>query len=378
MRPFISHLLLGIIRKGRSWEAVKRRRIIQKAMKKENKKRKLKNQKKAEEEALNRTKFEAVHFKRKYEALKKASCLYSNSTTVPSLKHGGTMTSKLCSNHQLFLTSKLPGCNMLSASVMQFPDQEIILGEGVFGKVTKAVFKTLNIPVAVKSGKGGYFSAISEAKVLQCLAGHQGFPYSFGVYNNMLVMECLASEKGGIYHVNTLSYHLNTFCKRSGSDFESNPKLFKHILSEKEWLKICYLITDAVRYMHSKFILHNDIKGDNIILSVSSSESHYVPKLCDFGKATHKLQPRTYNLTEKEIAKYNSKHRHLAYELRNVKGSRQSPMTDLYSLGYTFKSVAYFQHIASLKLIAHKMKDHDPTNRPSLNVVLCDIKKLIQ
>ena len=84
---------------------------------------------------------------------------------------------------------------MLSASVMQFPDQEIILGEGVFGKVTKAVFKTLNIPVAVKSGKGGYFSAISEAKVLQCLAGHQGFPYLFGVYNNMLVMECLASEK---------------------------------------------------------------------------------------------------------------------------------------------------------------------------------------
>ena len=88
--------------------------------------------------------------------------------------------------------------------------------------------------------------------------------------------------------------------------------------------------------------------------------------------------PRAYNLTEKEIAKYNPKHRHLAYEMRNIKGSRQSPMTDICSLGYTLKSVAHFQHIASLKLTAHKMKDDDPTHRLSLNAVLCDINKLIQ
>ena len=97
-------------------------------------------------------------------------------------------------------------------------------------------------------------------------------------------MGCFTLEKGGRYHVNTLSYQLNTFCKRNCGDFKSN-QLFEHILSEKEWQKICHLITDIVRYIHSKFILYNNIKGDYITLSVSPSESHYVPKLCDFGMA---------------------------------------------------------------------------------------------
>ena len=333
-------------------------------------------------EALSKAKFEAAHFKQKYELLRTQTLsARMNSSTVPSLRNYRTLSHTMSMNNQLYVKTKMPQCNQLSNSVMNFPAKVIVLGEGVFGKVSVAEFKTLDISVAVKSGKSCYFSAAFEARVLQCLNGHQCFPYVFGIYKNNLVMECLAVMSKDGYYVHTVSKQLESFYKRLRNkavktNEETNEETNELTLSEKNWFSICYKVTDAIRYMHSRSILHNDIKGDNVIIS-TCKQSVFIPKVCDFGKATHLQNPKVYSLTEKEMITYNTRHRHLAHELRNVKGSCQSPLTDTYSLGYMFKTIAHFRQIALLKPIAHGMKDHNSKKRTLLSGVLEELKKLV-
>ena len=103
---------------------------------------------------------------------------------------------KLCSrSHPMlndefdFLASKMPECNQLSNNVITFPGEDQVLGVGTYGKVKKAFFTKLDVPVAVKIGRIGQFSAIFEAKIMSRLSGHKCFPHVFGVLDNMLVME---------------------------------------------------------------------------------------------------------------------------------------------------------------------------------------------
>ena len=59
-------------------------------------------------------------------------------------------------------------------------------------------------------------------------------------------------------------------------------------------------------------------------------------KTSRFGKATLFAFPKVYNSQPgSDIAeKYRTFHRHLAHELRNVPGSKQSGITDAYSIGF--------------------------------------------
>ena len=87
-------------------------------------------------------------------------------------------------------------------------------------------------------------------------------------------------------------------------------------------------------YMHRKKILHNDIKADNFIIG------HDCVKLIDFGKATLISHPKIYAIKPgSELAKrYNTYHCHLAYELRNTPGFKQSISTEIFSLGYNVQT----------------------------------------
>ena len=44
---------------------------------------------------------------------------------------------------------------------------DVILGEGVYGKIKVAHLMALNIPIAIKIGKNTSFSALSKAGMLQ-------------------------------------------------------------------------------------------------------------------------------------------------------------------------------------------------------------------
>ena len=96
-------------------------------------------------------------------------------------------------------------------------------------------------------------------------------------------------------------------------------------------MKIVRGIVNGIIKMHSFGILHNDIKENNILVCLSGKSA--VPKIFDFGKATHVNCGMVYNLSPEKQKYFNEHCRHLAYELRNLKGHKQSMLTDAFSVG---------------------------------------------
>ncbi len=205
--------------------------------------------------------------------------------------------------------------NKLSNKVVEISDT--IIGEGTFGRVQVGTMLKLGIKCAVKSGKTvHYFNADHEAAVLQRLQGSIYVPHLFGVLDGKLVMEYIVPE-------------------------DDSPPVTVHrarvdgFFNQTMWSEICHHLIDAVVYLHSHSILHNDLKSNNVLI-----KSGFIPIIVDFGKATLRKNPEVYKLTTSQMERYNSRYPHLAYELRNKFGSKTSTATDIYSLGFMFKFVA--------------------------------------
>ena len=101
-----------------------------------------------------------------------------------------------------------------------------------------------------------------------------------------------------------------------------------------EWIIIPYQLAIAVKYMHLKNFLHNDIKANSVLLKLK--EGNWIPKLTNMDSATLKSEPEVYRSSATQTEKYNKKYPHLAYELLNVFGAKASFASDVYSLGYIF------------------------------------------
>ena len=52
--------------------------------------------------------------------------------------------------------------------------------------------------------------------------------------------------------------------------------------------------------------------------------------------------PVVYNITQLQLQKYNTSHRHLANELRYIPGTAQSVATDTYSVGFLIKRIGHY------------------------------------
>ena len=95
-----------------------------------------------------------------------------------------------------------------------------------------------------------------------------------------------------VAHYNGVKCSTVTLCERVSSN---------DVSSLTYWHSLCYQMANAVKFMHSCLILHNDIKGDNVLLK--ENESICILKITDFGKATHAHNPASYDLSEKNKAK---------------------------------------------------------------------------
>ena len=262
-----------------------------------------------------------------------------------------TVTKQFCGKKSYeHLRSVLPSTPVLSEKVISISDK--IIGEGTFGKVVEGINIPLSLECAVKIGKTKYFDALFECRVFQKLQASEHFPRIFGTQENNLVTEIIRSE--GV--VKTLYSEI----KKCSDKFDVNIQI-----------KICYQVTDAVRFMHKNGLLHNDIKSNNILLK----GNELVPILIDMGKVTSKLCPEVYKLTKQQQQKYNEKYLHLAFELRNIYGAKTSTFTDVYSLGYLFKMVGRENNY--LKLLSKQMVTELPSKRKNIIRVLNSFKKTI-
>ena len=87
-------------------------------------------------------------------------------------------------------------------------------------------------------------------------------------------------------------------------------------------------------------LLHNDIHCSNVLIFET-----FIQKIKDFGKMTLTDVPITYDTENgsKKSGKYNKCYPHLAYKIRNVKGTIQSICTDTYFVGYLLKSIRQYE-----------------------------------
>ena len=72
--------------------------------------------------------------------------------------------------------------------------------------------------------------------------------------------------------------------------------------------------------------------------------------------------PITYNIENgpKKNEKYNKCHLHLAYEIRNVKGTKQSICTDTYLVIYLLKSIGQYEKIDLILSVHRNLKLNNP------------------
>lgn len=228
---------------------------------------------------------------------------------------------------------------------------EILLGEGVFGCVKRGTILSIQQRVAIKclSAKNSAKHFLAEALISSEMSSIPYFLYFFGVVQpNMLLME---------YVQNALTLR----------------EIIKQESPMVNWKNICVSLVHGLHSLHLKGILHNDLHANNILIR----NEMYV-KIIDFGKATLIEDPVVYSIkkgSEKQRL-YNKIHCHLAFELRNVPGSKVSEESDIFSLGYNFEKVAVKVCQTKLSNIATKMICQDPQKRPTLSTVLLEISNL--
>ena len=122
-------------------------------------------------------------------------------------------------------------------------------------------------------------------------------------------------------------------------------------LSFEDWLHIVTQLSDCLSYLHNTSrIIHNDIKGDNVVI-VCSSTTFFSPILIDFGKACFLSDAKKKILSDEEKDRYYKEHFHIAPEV--IEGTcAQSILSDVYSFGVVIASIYSHTKYCPLKELA--------------------------
>ena len=180
-----------------------------------------------------------------------------------------------------------------------------------FGSVYEGINVKEKIPVAIKmeKRKSNFNTLESETYLLMNLKGH-GIPnvitYGYhGIYN-VLIEELLGLSIGDIFDSKKKTYNLKDICM------------------------IALQCIDRLEFIHSKYVIHRDIKPHNFVIGRNDPEVIY---LIDFGLSRKYKSSRTgKHIQYKNIKLCYGSLRFLS--INGNKGYEQSRRDDLESLGY--------------------------------------------
>ena len=233
------------------------------------------------------------------------------------------------------------------------------LGHGVFGSCQKKYYKGIPVAVKVFNNLSSVADVQREASVMASCS-HSSIPHVFGL-NVKQKPYFVVSYFYGIGSSSCTLYH----ALRSQSLSLSSQCLGKVML------QLC----QALRYFHSKQLLHCDIKSDNVILTKVNSDDH--PMLIDFGKSIYISEAplKRKSLTPVEQDEYQKKNRHIAPEI--VHGHPPSFASDIFSFGVIMFYVSSKVEMKSCFLNGQKQcLEKDPKLRPSIMHLLSHLRTI--
>lgn len=146
-----------------------------------------------------------------------------------------------------------------------------LIGEGTFGHCVAGTYK--GIPVAFKVYKDARLTSLedvhAEAKILLKIPSHPGIPLLIGIHTTSFPFVLAAK-----------------LCKTAG-----RPETYSCFLKESEHsrqnlrlaLQLLLSVAEALHHIFSVGVLHNDVKGNNIVLEDAQGVKRGV--IIDFGKA---------------------------------------------------------------------------------------------
>ena len=218
-----------------------------------------------------------------------------------------------------------------------------------------------SIYVAVKTYDSSLSSRsdiMNESKIMQHLCrGHPNLPVLIGLYD--FTANCLHQLVTTYYSIQNRNLTLHKLVSGSASEYT---------FSTTQWVSILMGIVSAIEKVHDYKYLHNDIKGDNIVMSDVVPRQKYPPPLSpiliDFGKTRPVSSPKVYYLNNDEKTYYRKHYCHIAPEL--IDGvAAQSKKSDVYSLGRIIRKVACLTGSQGLKAVAAKCLVTKPEFRPN-------------
>ena len=228
--------------------------------------------------------------------------------------------------------------SMLADPQINGEQQECYVGRGSFGVVKLQVYRGIHVAVKEFLPRAIKEDVKNEAKILASLC-HPFLPCLFGISISTKPFKIVMQYHGFVDSSTSMPPLAHTL---------SHELLKQEFhLQTKDWLVVSAQLLDAVNYLHTIVgLLHNDIKGDNIVfgknVSLTTSTTtprHFQVVLIDFGKATTTTQGKLCRLTELEKETYRLRCSHFAPEV--IEGeSRQSVYSDMYAVGGLFYRIA--------------------------------------
>lgn len=203
-----------------------------------------------------------------------------------------------------------------------------VIGQGAFGITYLAEDVNLSRKVAIKEYMPAQLAARAEDKSAQPLSLEDAEKYFWGKDRFLNEARLLADVKHpsivqvlSVFETNNTAYMVMQY--ERGESLDNILK--RHgTLDQNQLLEVLYPIMEGLEFIHSRHIIHRDVKPSNIYIREDGP-----PVLLDFGSARRSLQTRTAKLTSLVTPGY------APIEQYGARANKQGPWTDIYGLGAT-------------------------------------------
>lgn len=223
--------------------------------------------------------------------------------------------------HKPSVCSLPPNIRLFSTGDLDACVSKVAIGKGCFGKCFAASFGPLRVCLKVFRSEPKYVCYFySEIRILTEIV-HENLPFLYGVCPELKILVLSLHSFGD----EALSLSLHNALNGGSA--------FIQAITDADWKSILLGCVSAVSYLHSKQILHNDIKSDNIVIEKLPTKCRAV--LIDLGKACFCKDAATYSLSPQQKIKYAKYHPHIAPEVCNGTTS-QTCASDMFAFGRVF------------------------------------------